>query len=906
MATSGETISTGHRSSFVGSWRLMLRLARRDLSRHWGRAILTALMVALPVMLVSAGGTLLATRSVSSAEAIPRVMGTTQARLDVGTQRVNQNYDGREVQTFSPTTGTQLPPVQVLPGGSAGEAPSAAAIRRVTGGQLLPVSDGEARAVIGQRRVRFSLLGIDGRNDAYAGMGELVSGRWPSAPGEALVTERARERGFPTSGRLTLEEGQPMTVVGVADTAAPVEVVTLPSSSATAYLLRRDTPVRWEEVQRLNAHGITVLSRSLTTDPGSAPRTIYPPGTTSGDPQLVALVTVGVALLTVFFAGPAFTTSGLRHRRALGQIASNGGTAAMLRRYVLAQAVLLGVLAAVVGVALGATIGLGAAPLAQRLEPEIAWGPPDLRWRWGLALAALAAISALVAALIPAVIAGTTSVLQTLRGQVSARHVRAGWPVLGAVVVGIGGLLTFSGLRAPAGGEIRIALGAIMLFAGAMVALPWLLAQVARFARHLPLAMRIAARDVGRQRGRALSGVGAIMASVTLLVALSIGAASDDEEARAVYLPQATAGEGRIDLQQGPADPTQDPDLRVIERQLQAVAPQVRIDRYSNLSAPLNDDTVPLAGTRLVAIPSASCRDVSETSCWYAANALSPPILALTPSQLAALDLPAASRAALRDGGIVCAQPPETYGLTCPVRDGRATLVEGVSNGRSDASPMSRPSRSEVPGEVVPARRLSVLGMETSPSVIVSTETAQRRGWPTRTAWLRLHQPGGIDAATEQRITEALPTSVWLYVERGYTSPSRAVIWTMTAVLGLIVLVATLIGTALTQTESRTDQATLAAVGAGRGLRRRIAGWQAASIALVGGLTGLALGLIPGIAVAKPLTSSSMGPSGEPAGPFLVIPWPSIALVVLGVPLLAALMAAAVTRTRPALTRRTD
>ncbi|MDT1795607.1 hypothetical protein QLF86_25615, partial [Salmonella enterica subsp. enterica serovar Oslo] len=97
-----------------------------------------------------------------------------------------------------------------------------------------------------------------------------------------------------------------------------------------------------------------------------------------------------------------------------------------------------------------------------------------------------------------------------------------------------------------------------------------LLAQVARFARHLPLAMRIAARDVGRQRGRALSGVGAIMASVTLLVALSIGAASDDEEARAVYLPQATAGEGRIDLQQGPADPTQDPDLRVIERQLQA------------------------------------------------------------------------------------------------------------------------------------------------------------------------------------------------------------------------------------------------------------------------------------------------------------------------------------------------
>lgn len=905
MATSGEVISTGRRSSVLGSWRLMLRLARRDLARHRGRAILTALMVALPVMLVSAGGTLLATRSVSGVEAIPRVMGASQARLDVGDARITQNFDGSEVMQGDPTGKTQGP--AVLPGAASGETPSAATVQRATGGRLLPVSGGEGRAVLGERRVRFSLLGIDGRNSAYAGMGELVSGRWPSAPGEVLVTERARARGFPTSGRLGVEGGRPLTVVGVADVPATADLVTLPTGPTTTYLLARDTPVRWAEVKRLNAYGITVLSRSLTTDPGDAPRTIYSGGTGRAYSTVSALVVVGVALLTVFLAGPAFTTSGPRHRRALGQIASNGGTAPMLRRYVLAQAVLLGVLAAVVGVVLGAIIGLGLAPLVQRLEPDNVWGPPDLRWRAGLALGALAALSALVAALAPAVVAGRTSVLRTLRGQVSARRVRAGWPVLGVVVVAIGGVLIFSGVRAMAGGEAQIALGGVLMFGGAMVALPWLLAQFARFARHLPLSMRMAARDVGRQRGRALSGVGAIMASVTLLVALSIGAASDDKEYAVTYLPQAVQGEGRIDLAQGPDDPRPDPDAQVVTRAVTGAAPGVRVEQYARLAADTTAQGVVPKGASLVGVPDPRCEAEAKELCWWAGNASAAPIYALTDAQLAALDLPAAARKALQDGGIVCAEPPPTYGMTCPVTGGRSTLAEGVAAAAGEplVVPATKAQTREVPAATVPSARLDVLGMQTSPGVIVRADVAAQRGWPTEPAWLRLSQPGGIDDATEQAVAEALPSNVSLYVERGYVSVNRAIIWTMTGVLGLIVLVAALVGTALTQAESRSDQATLAAVGAGRGLRRRVAGWQAASIALVGGLTGLVLGLIPGIAVAKPLTSSSFG-GDAPVGPFLVIPWESITPVVLGVPLVAALLAAAVTRARPQLARRND
>ena len=67
-------------------------------------------------------------------------------------------------------------------------------------------------------------------------------------------------------------------------------------------------------------------------------------------PRIVA------ALLAL--AGPAFAAGATRQRRSLGLVAANGGTRAVLRRIVLANAMILGALTALVSAVLGTALGV--------------------------------------------------------------------------------------------------------------------------------------------------------------------------------------------------------------------------------------------------------------------------------------------------------------------------------------------------------------------------------------------------------------------------------------------------------------------------------------------------------------------------------------------------------------------
>ena len=81
--------------------------------------------------------------------------------------------------------------------------------------------------------------------------------------------------------------------------------------------------------------------------------------------------------------------------------------------------------------------------------------------------------------------------------------------------------------------------------------------------------------------------------------------------------------------------------------------------------------------------------------------------------------------------------------------------------------------------------------------------------------------------------------------------------------------------------------ATLSAVGASPRTRRGVAAAYAVAVGLVGAALGAAVGFIPGIAISYPLTRSF-----SPVGPshVLDIPWAFIALLVIGLPLLTALV----------------
>lgn len=193
-------------------------------------------------------------------------------------------------------------------------------------------------------------------------------------------------------------------------------------------------------------------------------------------------------------------------------------------------------------------------------------------------------------------------------------------------------------------------------------------------------------------------------------------------------------------------------------------------------------------------------------------------------------------------------------------------------------------------------------------ALLVPTETADESGWPTRTTALLLHAPGGaISQETAERINADRDGTGWVELERGYQNPLG---WLTAALLGiftLLLLVVTLTSTALSLAEQSRDQATLAAVGAGRRTRRLMAGAQTLVLALVGVLLGVAVGAVPGIAIAMQLTSEGWNPvTGEmlTRDATIIIPWLALAVMVVAVPLLAGAIAAAGIRRAPDATHR--
>jgi putative ABC transport system permease protein len=160
----------------------------------------------------------------------------------------------------------------------------------------------------------------------------------------------------------------------------------------------------------------------------------------------------------------------------------------------------------------------------------------------------------------------------------------------------------------------------------------------------------------------------------------------------------------------------------------------------------------------------------------------------------------------------------------------------------------------------------------------------------------------------EDRLEEALGpigaiSSETLYTERGFTETFTIPLIALIVAAVLAVLIGTLTATGLTLADARPDFATLSAVGAGPRTRRLMAGAHALTIALLGSLAGIAVGFVPGLAVTWPLTSDQY--SGAPrSGPVIDVPWLLLLGMAAVVPLFAALMMAATTRSRLPLVRR--
>jgi putative ABC transport system permease protein len=468
----------------------------------------------------------------------------------------------------------------------------------------------------------------------------------------------------------------------------------------------------------------------------------------------------------------------------------------------------------------------------------------------------------------------------------------------------------------------RRAVGAVGLVLGCLILIPALLVLVGRLGTRLVLPLRLAARDTARQRARSTPAVAAIMAAVAALTALSVGAASDNRQREREYQPQAAMGHGRIWL-------SPELDESVFRAVIKASAPDLVISLVSTVDqAPTPAEQglrsgEPAPGSRLdvmVAKPP-GCSDAAafggfgtgadgpiDPGCVRLGSGVQEEHAQIQVVSLATLAATAtvsdAERRILGSGGMLVFDPKL-------MRGGFVELVTGRTKVGAPDKPIAMPvvtGHQRVPAAVIDRHtwQAALVGRQSGAWVLPAT--AAKLGWPVTPSHLDVISPTGmISGAAESAINDRLDGENSMQVERGFQNDSWLILLILFSVAGSLVLVASLISTALSMAESQNDMATLAAVGATRHTRRGIAASQALVVAVCGCVLGLLVGLVPGIAITWPLTTQGWDPATEQQfiqSPTIVIPWLHLMAICVGVPLLAAGLAWLAVRRHPQMTRR--
>ncbi|HET8614692.1 MAG TPA: FtsX-like permease family protein, partial [Actinomycetales bacterium] len=487
--------------SRFAAWRPALRIARRDVLRAKGRSALVAVMVGLPVALVTCFTAVYATDQVSPVESIPARLGATAAELEIFSDQpvwqdpqLNQyGVVDREGDSTSPGEPRSASDV-------------ASMLQRLTGGRIVDLPTARTLVHTERGRIDTNALVADAGSPRLRGLVRLLDGRLPRADDEVVVSRDLAERGYGIGSTIGLDDGaKPATVVGTGEVPYPgmrSTVVALPGLGLPAddashrYLLDRAAPLTWPQVRQLNQAGVLAFSRRVVEHPPADWKSALPPdaqywsgsGLSSADTAVLSLVVFSIVLEVVLLAGPAFAVGVRRQQRQLALVTATGGSARDVRRVVLAQGMALGLGAS----AIGAASGVGLARLLVWALPRFRGtrlGPWDVDWRSTGAALALGAVASVVAAWVPARAASRADVVAVLAGRRGQTRTRRGWPMLGVLLVAVGIGVAFA-LGTRPGGEFGVAGGTLVMVLGAIAAMPALIGLVGRLGAHLPLPLR--------------------------------------------------------------------------------------------------------------------------------------------------------------------------------------------------------------------------------------------------------------------------------------------------------------------------------------------------------------------------------------------------------------------------------
>jgi putative ABC transport system permease protein len=600
-----------------------------------------------------------------------------------------------------------------------------------------------------------------------------------------------------------------------------------------------------------------------------------PGGGSAAESGVLALIVAMAVLEVVLLAGPAFAVDVRRRRRDLALIASAGGAGRHLRAVVLASGILLGGSAAVGGAVLGVAAAAAVKWIAEA-RGEDPLGPFTVPWPVLAATVLLGAGSGLLAALVPAAQAARMDVVAALAERREAPAPgRRGWPVAGAVLVVAGAALCLEGVRRWR--EFGAAIGAAAIIIGLVLACPWLVGAAGRVAHVLPLPLRLAVRDGARNRARTAPAVAAITAAVAGITALAIGGASDLRQERVEYQAQVPMGSAVI---------------------------RPPLDRADEVGAAVRRDLPGVPVLTLKALPGPE--GVCTTGDWSRCPAVT---FAAEHDENAAFDLMDNVVGGAREARLVLGR--DDPAVTSALAAGKIVLFRakppagGTTTAKvsywADDEEHTLRTIADLPAVAAPG--------DPHVRAIVPPAAAAKIGLPVRTEAFAVDRADHrVTRAEQARLDRTLDSFTRddgsVYVERGFTGSFGKVALVLAAAAGVLALGGALIATGLASADARPDLATLGAVGARPRTRRLLAMGRAAFIAALGCWLGIAGGLVPGIAVAYPLTGEVETTGAAAHGVILDIPWTLLLAVGAGIPLIVALVAGATSSARLPATRR--
>ncbi|MFH9232184.1 FtsX-like permease family protein [Streptomyces globisporus] len=943
-------------------WRAAFRIAQRDAARAKGRSALVVAMIALPVLGVTAADLTYRSALPTKAEELTAELGSADARFaatSMGPVKLHQMPDGINWSAPEgapdPTPEEQAKPVDVptaFPEGS-----------RYLTERSLPAAvttrHGIADTAITELRISDPMM---------RGRIELTDGSYPRKKSEiAATSDFVKSAGLSIGDRVTVRgPEQTYTLTGTVELPADLRADALyalpgsviapwqksadrdktilpPQPSDPKWLVKgpAGAGVTWQDILAANKRGVVVVSRQVALDPppdSEVPMASMSSGYSTETETTAAVLTVAAmaVLEIVLLAGPAFAVGARRSRRQLGLVGSCGGSRGQVRAVVLAGGAVLGGVGALAGV--GAGFGLTALfrPMIEDYTGN-RFGELTVRPWEILAIAVLGLVTGVLAALAPAIVAGRQSVLESLTGRRGTRRSSRVLPVIGVIALTAGtGVAVYGGV---AGDTAFVAGGSVLAELGVLGCIPVIVGFLGRLGRRLPLTPRIALRDAARNRGRTAPAVAAVMAAVAGSVAIATYTSSHAVEQEYDFVPNMTPGTVALAASDIGADAELPRSRAAVEQNYPVSGRPADFGRVwagSDCSVYYEEEngcgTLELVkptgkghacalkgkGARELALRlsadehkrmmnSPACMDENYTMVAFGTGDHKIVIGgADVLDTYVKLDDPAAAKA-LAEGVPVLLNPAYA-------ERGEVTLKAAhIYNDRDKKNRARHPGKARTTTDrmkvyVAPDRFAATPGIR----MIMPQRTAERLG-------LHVEEYGsfyalGRDAtdAEEQAAHAALDRAG----NRAYLMSSNEIFRTQDDTIllilalfaGVVTLGAAAITTGLSKADAEADLTTLSAVGAPPGVRRSLSGFQCLVVALTGVLLGTAAGLVPAVALRLTDLRAALAEMREDpmqsAYTPIVMPWETVGLLALVVPVLAGLLAAALTSSRLTLARR--